>query len=160
MAPNNIGVLSLPGNVLLQMSKKIAQSLTKLESEVMAVVWDAAPDSVCVRDVVEGLNDSRAKRREKELAYNTVQTVMTLLKQKKVVRQVKGKGRAHYFEALVSRDDASRRVLAELSQRVFGGEVKPLIHQLIGDAKMSSDELAELKKWVDAKLKDSRRSES
>ena len=142
------------------MSKKIAQSLTKLESEVMAVVWDSQPDPVCVRDVVEGLNESRAKRRGKKLAYNTVQTVMTLLKQKKAVRQVKGKGRAHYFEALVSRDDASRRVLSELSERVFGGEVKPLIHQLIGDANLSTDELAELKKWVDTKLKDSKRNES
>lgn len=138
------------------MAKKGPESLTKLESEVMAVVWDSAPDSVSVRDVVDGLNATRGRRRLKKLAYNTVQTVITLLKQKKAVRQVKGKGRAHYFQAAISRDAASRHVLSELSQRIFGGQVKPLIHQMIDDAALSAEELAELKKWVDAKLKDAK----
>lgn len=141
------------------MVKKTASSLTGLESEIMAVVWDAQPEAVCVRDVVEGLNHSRAKRRQKKLAYNTVQTVMILLKQKKAVKQVKSRGRAHYFQAAISRDDASRRVLSELSQKVFGGEVKPLILQMIDDADFSSDDLSELRKWVDAKLKDTKRKE-
>jgi len=139
--------------------KKAAHSLTGLESEVMAVVWDAQPEAVSVRDVVDGLNQSRANRRQKKLAYNTVQTVMILLKQKKAVKQVKAKGRAHYFQAIISRDDASRHVLSELSQKVFGGEVKPLILQMIDDAEFSSEDLSELRKWVDAKLKDTKRKE-
>lgn len=142
------------------MAGKASPSLTRLESEVMAVIWDAQPEPVCVRDVVEGLNQARGRRRSKQLAYNTVQTVMTLLKQKKAIRQVRGSGRAHYFAPIVSRDDASRRVLRELSQRVFGGEVKPLIHQMIDDAGLSTAELADLRKWVDEKLKDSKRNET
>ncbi len=138
------------------MNKNSSLSLTKLESEVMSVVWDAQPEPVCVRDVVDSLNASRGKHRRKKLAYNTVQTVLTLLKQKKAVSQVKGKGRAHYFSPRFSRDEASKHILSDLSTRIFGGQLKPLIHQMIDNAELSAEELAELRGWVDAKLKDAK----
>ena len=138
------------------MTKNSSFSLTKLEGEVMSAVWDAQPDPVCVRDVVESLNSARSKTRRKKLAYNTVQTVLTLLKQKKVVRQVQGRGRAHYFIPCLSRIEASRHILSDLSNRVFGGQLKPLIHQMIDGAELTAEELAELRQWVDAKLKDAK----
>ena len=54
----------------------------------------------------------------------------------------------------VSRDDASRHLLNDLSARVFGGNVQPLIHQMIDQANLSAQELEELRRWVDLKLAD------
>ncbi len=120
----------------------------------MSAIWDADDQPVCVRDVMDTINATRKRLRQKQLAYNTVQTVVTLLKRKKAVRQVPGPGRAHYFAPCFSREEASKQWLSDLSNRVFGGQVTPIIHQLIENADLSTDELAELRNWVDSKLKD------
>ena len=132
------------------MSRNKNWSLTKLESEVMRVVWDAGDEPICVRDVLEALN----RQRRKKLAYNTVQTVLTILKQKGVVKTVKGPGRAHYFVARLSRRDASHQMVSDLAHRLFGGPIQPLLHQIIDDADLSQSDLGELKRWVESKLRD------
>ena len=58
--------------------------LTKLELEVMREVWDSHPVSLTARDVVDRVNRARSK----PLAYNTVQTVLKILEDKRVVDQV------------------------------------------------------------------------
>ena len=143
------------------MGRRGTPSLTRLESEVMAMIWELHPRHACVRDILDRLNRSRASRRQKQLAYNTVQTVVKLLQEKKAVRKVKSAtpGRAHYFQPCFSRDEASRHILSDLSRRMFGGEIKPLIHQLIDHADLSAEELAELQQWVADKLKDANSEE-
>src|SRR5215510_3482690 len=55
----------------------------------MRAVWDAQPRAVRVRDVLEAVN----ARRRAPLAYNTVQTMLTILRDKGVV-QVTAPGNA------------------------------------------------------------------
>jgi predicted transcriptional regulator len=69
--------------------------LTPLELEIMRVVWDAAPEAVTAREVVDRLNAVRSKA----LAYNTVQTMLTILREKGVLASRPGKGRAHLHRA-------------------------------------------------------------
>ena len=130
--------------------RKPKVTLTRLEGEVMRAVWDAEPEPVRVRDVVEAVN----LRRAKPLAYNTVHTMLTILRDKGVVQIKDGPGRAHLFRARVSRDDASRHMVRDLVDRIFGGRTQPLLHQLIDDARLDADELAELRDWVDQRLRD------
>jgi BlaI family penicillinase repressor len=126
-------------------------SLTKLEGEVMLAVWDLdAP--VRVRDVANALN----ARRETALAYTTVQTMLTILKDKGIVEQVEGPGRAHLYRALVSREQASRHMVRDLADRLFGGQMQPLLLRLIGQARLKPAELRELRDWVDARLRDAK----
>lgn len=131
------------------MPRRAPISLTKLEGEVMLAVWDA-PGPVRVRDVADALN----ARRDPPLAYTTVQTMLTILKDKGIVEQVEGDGRAHVYRARVSRDEASRHMVRELADRLFGGEIQPLLLQLIGQARLKPAELRELRDWVDARLRD------
>ena len=112
-------------------------SLTKLEGEVMLAVWDLA-GPVRVRDVADALNARR--------------------KDKGIVEQVEGPGRAHLYRALVSREQASRHMVRDLADRLFGGEVQPLLLRLIGQARLKPAELRELRDWVDAKLRDGKES--
>lgn len=116
----------------------------------MRAVWDAEPDPVRVRDVMEALN----KRRRKPLAYNTVQTMLTILRTKGIVSLAKGGGRAHLYRARVSRAAASRHMVGDLVDRLFNGRVEPLLQQLIDEADMDPHQLQALRDWVDDKLRD------
>ncbi len=136
------------------MPRKPKPTLTRLEAEVMRAVWDAEPDPVRPRDVLEVLN---AARRE-QLAYTTVQTMLTILKDKGFVEATDGPagagGRAHWFRAKVSRDTASRDVVGDVVDRLFGGRVQPLLQMLVEDERLDAKELKQLREWVETRLKD------
>lgn len=131
------------------MPRRQSISLTKLESEIMSAVWDLG-GTVRVRDVAEAVNSGR----NAQLAYTTIQSVLTILKSKGAVAQVKGSGRAHAFRARITRDQASNNMVRELADRLFGGRVEPLLLQLMGQARLKPEELTELRAWADAQLRD------
>ena len=124
--------------------------LTNLELAVMRVVWGAAPDPLTVRDVVERLNQGRRK----PLAYNTVQTMLTILKEKGVVEVAQGPGRAHRFRSRVSQKEVSTSMVGDLVERLFDGKVSPLLVQLVGSEAMNRNELEQLKDLIDNQLDD------
>ena len=124
--------------------------LTRLEAEVMAAVWDLGPEPVRVRDVLDAMNAGRSK----PLAYNTVQTMLTILLGKGAVERVPGEGRAHRFLAAISRAEATRPHIAHVVERLFGGRIQPLLHQMVGEADLDQADLAELRRWIDNRLQD------
>jgi predicted transcriptional regulator len=134
------------------MARRRRPALTRLEGEIMRIVWEREPAPVRVRDVMEALN----ARRRAPLAYNTIQTMLTILRDKGIVQTVRGGGRAHLYRAKVSRDAASRSMVRDLLERVFNGRAQPLLQQLIDESDLSPAELASLRAWVDTKLRDAR----
>lgn len=70
--------------------------LGPLEAEVMKIVWRAG-EPMTVRALLERIN----KRREPQLAYTTVMTVMSRLVEKRVLDR-KREGRGYVYEAAVS----------------------------------------------------------
>lgn len=124
-------------------------SLTKLEGEVMLAVWDL-PEPVRVRDVADALN----ARRKPALAYTTVQSMLNILKDKGVLEQVEGAGRAFLYRARITRDQASGHMVRDLADRLFGGKLEPVLLQLIGQAQLKPAELRELRDWIDSQLRD------
>lgn len=124
--------------------------LTKLELEVMREVWDSKPVALTARDVVDRMNRSRSK----PLAYNTVQTVLKILEDKRVVVSEPGPGRAHLFQPRVSRDQVSTSMIGDLVDRLYDGEVEPLLVHLVGNEKLSRTELIKLREIIEAQLED------
>jgi BlaI family penicillinase repressor len=124
--------------------------LTKLELEVMRPVWEAQPGTLTARDVVERLNAARRP----PLAYNTVQTVLKILEEKRVVRSQRGSGRAHLFAPRVSRDQVSTSMIGDLVERLFDGDVEPLLVRLVDREHLSRDELLRLRARIEAELDD------
>src|SRR5262245_3685375 len=116
----------------------------------MSAVWSLGPDPVRVRDVADALNAGR----KRALAYNTVQTVLTLLLEKGALELVEAPGRAHFYRAKLTRDAASRGMLRDLVERLFDGRVQPLLQQLVNDEKLGDEDLRRLREWVDARLQD------
>ena len=131
-------------------AKKRQTLLTNLELAVMRVVWNTAPDPLTVREVVDHLNAGRRKR----LAYNTVQTMLTILKEKGVVESQAGDGRAHRFRSRVSRAEVTTSMVGDLVERLFDGNVQPLLVQLVGNETMNREELRRLKAIIDHQLDD------
>ena len=123
--------------------------LTDLELEIMQVVWDAGPVALTVRNVVERMAEAG-----RELAYTTVQTMMNILKKKGVLVSEPGAGRAHEYQACVSRSDASKSMTHDLVDRLFRGEAQPLLAQLLSHESVSRDELERLKAQIEDQLDD------
>jgi BlaI family penicillinase repressor len=130
--------------------KKRRATLTKVELEMMRVLWDSPDQPLTVRDVLTRINEGRRK----PAAYTTVQTVLMILKDKQVVHVEPGPGRAHTFSPLLSREEVTASMVGDLVERLFDGRVRPLIHRLVDDKSLSTQELQDLKEWIEIRIDD------
>lgn len=114
-------------------------TLSRLELEIMEVVWSNGPSSV--REILEGLP---GKRRP---AYTTVQTMVSRLERKKVLRRTRKIGNAHIFDAAVSRQAAHRRLIDELLS-FFGGRTQPVVAHLIESGRLTLEDVKEAERTL------------
>lgn len=115
--------------------RKTAEPLTPLELEIMQVLWETGP--VPVQAVQERLAP------ERNLAYNTVQTMLNVLHRKgKVKRELAG--RAYVYEPVVSRAQTAGQAVADLVSRMFGGSAESLVLSLVETRHLTPEKLAEL----------------
>ncbi|MUL43676.1 BlaI/MecI/CopY family transcriptional regulator [Streptomonospora sp. PA3] len=77
----------------------------ELEAAIMRAVW-ASPTPVRVRDVLEAL------RKERDVAFTTVQTVMEILFRKDWLDRAK-QGRAYVYWATASQEDYATALVEE-----------------------------------------------
>jgi len=111
------------------------------ELEVLKVLWAAGP--VTVRDVATAL-----RRQRRRLAYNTVLTLLSRLRDKGYVVADR-RDTAHVFRALVSRDDLLGSSLAALADRVCDGTASPLVQALVRGRRFTAAEIAHFRKLLD-----------
>ena len=108
--------------------------LTRLELQIMETLWSEGPSSI--RELLEAFPE------DERLAYTTVQTVVYRLEAKKAIRRTSKLGKAHVFEAVVSRDSAQHRMIDDLVA-LFGGRRLPIVTHLIESGKLTPEELRE-----------------
>jgi len=113
--------------------------LSKLEMQIMDVLWTAGPSAI--REIQESFG---AKNRP---AYTTVQTMVYRLEAKKALRRAKKIGNAHIFEAVISRDAAKARLVDEFLS-IFGGRMQPVMAQLIEAGNLTSKDVADAEKLL------------
>jgi BlaI family penicillinase repressor len=140
------------------MGDRETTGLTKLELQIMQVIWKlgtssvkgtssaraangaASSNSACsVKDVQEGL--------EQKLAYTTVQTMLNILERKGKLRR-KLRGRAYVYSATVTEARASRHAVRDLVDRMFGGSTDELVMSLIKSRQIDPRRIAELTRRV------------
>jgi predicted transcriptional regulator len=120
------------------MAKRPKDVLTKLELEIMQVVWRLRSANVAA--VQEGL--------ERELAYTTVQTMLNILERKgKLKRELQG--RAFVYSATVSESKASSHALRDFIDRVFAGSSEDLVMNLLRHNQIDARKLANLRRRVE-----------
>lgn len=115
--------------------------LGKAELEVLKVLWDHG--SLTVRDVLNNLHE-----RGRNVAYTTVQTLLTRLEQKNFVKCDKS-GLAHVFRARVTRERVTKTRLNNLVDQLFDGAAGPLVLHLVENERLTSDEIDQLHKLID-----------
>lgn len=115
------------------------QTLTPLELEIMQVLWEQGASTAAeVQPKLKG-----------DLAYTTVQTMLTvLLKKNKVTREPEG--RAHRYRAAVSKDRANGGALKDMVKRMFGGSPEALLMALVDTRQISAEQLTRIAEQLNA----------
>ena len=113
-------------------------SLTKLEFEVMTILWDLDRPA-CAWDVL-------SLWPEPKLAYTTVATYLKVLYEKGYLdfSKNKGEGKTHMYVALVSRAEYTRRTMQDVKKNFFGGNRKSMFSYVVREEKLSPEEIQEL----------------
>jgi BlaI family penicillinase repressor len=111
------------------------------ELEVLKVLWSTGPATV--RDVAAALLKQRRR-----LAYNTVLTLLTRLREKGYVTADR-RETAHLFRPLVTRDELLGSTLAALADRVCDGTSSPLVQALVRGRRFSADEIKHFRQLLD-----------
>ena len=114
---------------------------TPLEAVILNGVWNLG--EATVRQVHGSLQPTRP------LAYNTVLTVMRLLRDKGFLAS-RREGRLDVYRPLVSRAQAGRTSLRELLRRFYAGSASALVSHLLADESLSEDEIRAIRRQVNS----------
>jgi BlaI family transcriptional regulator, penicillinase repressor len=109
---------------------------TPREMDILKVLWDQGSSSV--RGVHRHL-----MRREPDLAYNTVQTILRIMEDKGLVGHI-SEGRTFVYSALFTRDQS----MACFLERVFDGAASQLVSSLLRNEQVSAEELDEMNSLI------------
>jgi len=112
--------------------------MTPLELEIMQVLWETGPASV--QTVQKGL--------KRELAYTTVQTMLTVLHRKQKVKRVL-KEKAYIYKPAVTQSKFTGHAVREFIDRLFGGSAEGLVVSLIQEKHLTPERLAALHALVE-----------
>ena len=115
--------------------------LTRLELEIMKVLWESGPAPVqAVRE--------RLEAQGRDLAYNTVQTMLNVLRRKRRVRRSLD-GRAYTYAPVTTRLQATRQAVADLVGRMFDGKAEDLVMSLVETRRIAPATLQRLARMID-----------
>ena len=117
-----------------------------LELEVLGVLNSGS--DLSVSDIQESLKSSGH-----DLAYTTVMTVLVRLHNKNLVLRRK-EGRQYLYSAAKRKGHSPLKIFEKIKTSLFGSErLRPILGLLESDDGLSREELEELKKAVEEKLK-------
>lgn len=126
------------------MARKVSKRLTPLEGLIMGAVWELS--EATVRNVQARLQPV------KPLAYNTVLTVMRILRDKGFLESSR-EGRLDLYRPRVSREQMGRRSLREVLDRFFSGSARALVSHLLDSERLSPEDIKAIRREVDRKLR-------
>ena len=121
------------------MSKEILKP-TESEWEILHVLWQL--DWATVRQVHEEVS------RTKDVGYTTTLKLMQIMHQKGLVeRDVSS--RSHIYKAKMEQHLAKTNEVGRMIEGFFAGSTKNLVMHALGNQQPSSDEIEEIKKYLD-----------
>ncbi len=115
------------------------KQLGRVQLLIMQVLWDRG--RATAREITDQIS------RCEPIAHSTVQTLLRGLEEKKAAGH-EVDGRTFTFFPLVEESEFKQSATQDLLHRVFGGSVEGLVSHLLAGEKVSTDELAELRKLI------------
>ena len=113
---------------------------TPAELAILQILWRDGPRTV--REVFDSLRDDRAT------GYTTTLKLLQIMTEKGLVTRQEV-GRAHVYSARQTEEQAQRRIVGDLLDRVFDGAAQKLVMHALTSRKASSSELAEIRRLLD-----------
>jgi predicted transcriptional regulator len=117
---------------------KQSPTLTEAELRIMEVLWRKG--SGTVQQVLDWLPAT--------LAYNSVLTTIRILERKGHLRHVKD-GRAHIYEPVIGREEASRSEIRHLVSRFFRNSHEELLLNILQDEEIDARQLKRMRELLD-----------
>lgn len=120
------------------MPRQKSEQMTPLELEIMQVLWETGPANC----------QTVQRQLKRELAYTTVQTMLTVLHRKgRVKRTLKDK--AYVYRPAVTRKKFTGHAVRDLVDRLFGGSAEGLVMNLLQEKQLTPERLAKLHQLVE-----------
>ncbi|HWD86628.1 MAG TPA: BlaI/MecI/CopY family transcriptional regulator [Mucilaginibacter sp.] len=113
---------------------------TKSELEILQVLWEFGPSTV--RFVNDKLNEQK-----REVNYMSTQKLMLIMLDKGFVTKDASQ-MTHIYEAAVDESKTKGYLLDRVVDNLFNGSASSLMMQLLGNSKMSPEEMEEFKELI------------
>lgn len=110
---------------------------TPRELEILKMLWDHGPSGV--REVYQVL----AEAQDEDLAYNTVQTLLRIMEDKRLVKH-HVVGRAFIYTPLFSREQS----VCSYVDRVFNGAASEMVATLLNNEQLPANELEKIQNLI------------
>jgi predicted transcriptional regulator len=117
---------------------KQSATLTEAELRIMDVLWRKG--SATVQQVLDWLPST--------LAYNSVLTTVRVLEKKGYLDHAKD-GRAHVYEPIIGRDQATRSEIRHLVGRFFRNSHEALVLNILQDDAIDAKDLKRLREMLE-----------
>lgn len=129
------------------MARPASKYPTELELQILKVLWQRSP--LLARDVQAALaSDGR------DLARTSIVTTLNTMVAKKYLKRSK-QANMYLFTPRISESEVGDRVMGDVVDRVFDGSTSAVLLKLFDVTEIDVEELKELRKIIDLKLKDS-----
>lgn len=119
----------------------VTMQITAAESQIMDALWRAG-GTMTFDEVLEAVAEPQSWGRA------TVKTLVNRLLHKKAIASERGP-EGHRYRALVARDDYVQAESQGLLDRLFEGQLTPLISHFAQYRKLKPEEVARLKKLIE-----------
>ena len=116
------------------------QVLTEVELEFMEIVWEQG--EATAQSVQETLFSMR------QLADSTVRTMLQILERKGYLAH-RAEGRTYVYRPVIDQEEATRKMIQHLADRVSGGSMNVLVKRILELGKISEEELEEAKRRIE-----------
>ena len=117
-----------------------SHQLGDLQLAIMRVLWREREATVAA------VHDALLP--ERGLALTTIATMLSKMEKKGIVRH-RSEGRQYVYSSTISEADVHRSMVAELTDRLFEGNVAALVNHLVTDQEIDPTELDEITRIIE-----------
>ena len=120
--------------------KFVTQLPTDSELEILNALWSTGPATV--REIHDALSD-------KGTGYTTILKQMQMMTDKGLLTRSE-RFRSHVYSVAIPREETQQQLAGSLLERAFGGSARSLVLGALSASKVPPEELAEIRKILDA----------
>jgi len=122
------------------MARKPSTQLTEVELQVLQILWEQGPSPV--RVIHSHLSEIR------DTNYSTTVKMLSVMLDKKLVKRTENE-RPHVYSAIVTRNRAQKRMLADLIDQVYEGSTTSLVMQALSSKKAKPEDIEQIRELLD-----------